>query len=187
MPIHIKQRTDERGLSRSSRATAARLARITVGAIAPATFYLTAATPVFAAQKSEELRTSAADAAIGTLPLLAAFGVGIAVAVFAVVAFLQMTARGRSDGLYPAYAEGAGSSSDDVSYMEWNDSSATSGVSSNKMEEDTDSVPLEDFEQTAFYTLPLPRVHTPRLTKRLRTRSLAYADSKENSPAPASD
>lgn len=41
------------------------------------------------------LETSASQVKVGTLPLLAALGIGIAVAVGAVIAFLQMTARGK--------------------------------------------------------------------------------------------
>lgn len=42
-----------------------------------------------------EVRVINNVAQIGTLPLLAALGIGIAVAVFAVVAFLQLTVRGK--------------------------------------------------------------------------------------------
>ncbi|WP_276356273.1 FHA domain-containing protein [Cohnella caldifontis] len=46
----------------------------------------------------------AVGTALGTLPLLAALGIGIAIAVIAVIAFLQMTSRGR-EMLDPADAE----------------------------------------------------------------------------------
>lgn len=46
-----------------------------------------------------------ARAAVGTLPLLAALGIGIVVAVGAVVAFLQMTAKGRDAGEYADWAD----------------------------------------------------------------------------------
>lgn len=47
----------------------------------------------FAAQS---LEVATAQVKVGTLPLLAALGVGIAVAVGAVIAFLQLTAKGRA-------------------------------------------------------------------------------------------
>ncbi|MBB6674469.1 FHA domain-containing protein [Cohnella nanjingensis] len=48
------------------------------------------------AAASMKLDATAAQNAIGTLPLLAAMGIGIVVAALAVVAFLQMTARGKN-------------------------------------------------------------------------------------------
>ncbi|MCC3374770.1 FHA domain-containing protein [Cohnella sp. REN36] len=50
------------------------------------------------AAASMKLDASTAQTAIGTLPLLAAMGIGIVVAAVAVVAFLQMTARGKGRG-----------------------------------------------------------------------------------------
>lgn len=46
-----------------------------------------------------------ARAAVGTLPLLAALGIGIVVAVGAVVAFLHMTAKGRNAGEYADWVD----------------------------------------------------------------------------------
>ena len=47
----------------------------------------------------------AARTAVGTLPLLAALGIGIVVAVGAVIAFLHMTAKGRGVKDYVGWAE----------------------------------------------------------------------------------
>jgi len=57
-----------------------------------------------------------ARAAIGTLPLLAALGIGIVVAVGAVVAFLHMTAKGRSAGEYADWVEPGESDADVAAY-----------------------------------------------------------------------
>jgi hypothetical protein len=50
----------------------------------------------FQALAAGPLTASKAQVAVGTLPLLAALGLGIAVAVGAVIAFLQMTAKGKA-------------------------------------------------------------------------------------------
>ncbi|WP_123043168.1 FHA domain-containing protein [Cohnella candidum] len=52
-----------------------------------------AASPADAA--SLAAKPLSAESAVGTLPLLAALGIGIVIAVAAVIAFLQMTAKGR--------------------------------------------------------------------------------------------
>lgn len=48
------------------------------------------------ASAAESASVSKAQVTVGTLPLLAALGLGIAVAAFAVIAFLQMTAKGKA-------------------------------------------------------------------------------------------
>ncbi|THF77998.1 hypothetical protein [Cohnella fermenti] len=66
------------------------------------------------ASSSDRLATSVVEAGIGTLPLLAAMGVGIVVSVAAVIAFLQMTAKnkGSADEPEEIWEEGAGTGAD---------------------------------------------------------------------------
>jgi len=69
---------------------------ITIGTLTAALIGL-AEDPVHAAA-SGSVSVSKAQVAVGTLPLLAALAIGIAVAAIAVIAFLQMTAKGRAIG-----------------------------------------------------------------------------------------
>lgn len=55
-----------------------------------------------AAYGAAATRPLAMNTAVGTLPLLAALGIGIVVAVGAVIAFLQMTAKGKEPKRYAA-------------------------------------------------------------------------------------
>lgn len=69
---------------------------ITIGALTAIALIGLAEESVHAAAGS--VSVSKAQVTVGTLPLLAALGLGIAVAAFAVIAFLQMTAKGRAIG-----------------------------------------------------------------------------------------
>lgn len=100
------------------------------------------------------LETSVTQMKAGTLPLLAALAIGIAVAVGSVIAFLQMTARGKemndSSLLATEYSE---SSYEDTTIDEWNDEDTTPNS-------EYDDNPLTD------YTIPI-------------TKLLAYPDQAE--------
>ncbi|BBI31482.1 FHA domain-containing protein [Cohnella abietis] len=110
------------------------------------------------------LETSASQVKVGTLPLLAALGVGIAVAVAAVIAFLQMAARGKElndlsthtnegiEGIEVRDAEDHGSVNDSVDPV-WEDEDATD-------DSEYEHNPLTD------YTIPT-------------TQLLAYPDQAE--------
>ncbi|WP_239616116.1 FHA domain-containing protein [Cohnella mopanensis] len=101
---------------------------------------------VYAAQ----VGATAATVKAGTLPLLAALGLGIAVAVGAVIAFLQMTARGKESY---KYSSNTGDDSDqepfetfeEQSFDDWNEEETLP----NSEAEDS---PLTD------YTIPITKV-----------------------------
>jgi hypothetical protein len=92
------------------------------------------------------LETSATQVKVGTLPLLAALGFGIAVAVGSVIAFLQMTARGK----------------------EMNDSSTVASEDNEFTYEDTniydwddeDTTPNSEYEDNLLtdYTIPVTKL-----------------------------
>ncbi len=88
-------------------------------------------------------------AQMGTLPLLAALGIGIAVAVFAVVAFLQMTVKGKENEA----AQSAGNESesdDDQSSSSWN-------AEETSEDEDNEEQGEEDHSLTD-YTIPMTQL-----------------------------
>ncbi|MDB4867716.1 MAG: hypothetical protein JWR03_2049 [Cohnella sp.] len=84
------------------------------------------------ASAAGSVKPAAAYMAVGSLPLLAALGIGIAIAVGAVVAFLQMTAKGR----------------DQRQTTEWNQVELASASEQ------------RDHEESANYTIPLGRIYT---------------------------
>ncbi len=88
---------------------------------------------------------AAAQMTPGTLPLLAALGIGIAVAVLAVVAFLQLTARGReTNDSAPAAAEES-EPFEDPGLPGWNEEEASAN-------EEAEEHSLPD------YTIPMTRL-----------------------------
>jgi len=86
-------------------------------------------------------------AQMGTLPLLAALGIGIAVAVFAVVAFLQMTVKGKENE--------AGQSAGNES--EWDDDQSSSSWNAVETSEDNEEQGEEDHSLTD-YTIPMTQL-----------------------------
>lgn len=90
--------------------------------------------------------TSAAQIQVGTLPLLAALGIGIAVAVVAVIAFLQLTAKGResNDSSFASEDERGPNRSPRDDQI-WDEEEAAS-------DEEVDDGELTD------YTIPMTRV-----------------------------
>ncbi|OXS53527.1 hypothetical protein B1A99_29585 [Cohnella sp. CIP 111063] len=97
---------------------------------------------------ASEMRAVNAAAQIGTLPLLAALGIGIAVAVFAVVAFLQLTVKGRETIEAAEAAMKESELADDQRLPDWNDEEATAN------EEDAEEHALTD------YTIPMTQLLT---------------------------
>lgn len=100
----------------------------------------------FRASAAGSLETSASQVQVGTLPLLAALGIGIAVAVGSVIAFLQMTAKGKES------SEASQMSPDedhepyeDNSLDEWND-------------EETMPNPEYDDNPLTDYTIPVTKI-----------------------------
>ncbi|MFC4600651.1 FHA domain-containing protein [Cohnella hongkongensis] len=97
--------------------------------------------------------TGAAQAAVqmqpGTLPLLAALGIGIAVAVFAVIAFLQLTVRGKETKESASRAPDDSESFDDSHLQSWSEEEATA------IENDDESS-LTDYTIPMTQLLPLP-------------------------------
>jgi len=90
----------------------------------------------------------------GTLPLLAALGIGIAVAVGAVIAFLQLTAKGKeANEAAPAGADDP-EPFDDQSLPGWNDEEATAN------EDDTEH-PMTDYTIPMTRLLPVPGAAEP--------------------------
>lgn len=71
------------------------------------------------------LDTSASQVKVGTLPLLAALGVGIAVAVGSVIAFLQMTAKGKESNEHSTATFEDNEPIEDSLIPEWNDDDTT--------------------------------------------------------------
>jgi hypothetical protein len=90
------------------------------------------------------LGTSASQVKIGTLPLLAALGIGIAVAVGSVIAFLQMTAKRKEPNEYSAATEDNELFEDSI-IQEWND-------------EDKTPNPEEDNNPLTDYTIPVTQL-----------------------------
>ncbi|MCD9020546.1 FHA domain-containing protein [Cohnella silvisoli] len=93
------------------------------------------------------LETSASQVKVGTLPLLAALGVGIAVAVGAVIAFLQMTAKGKELNEHSAAAAEDNEPYEDMLNEEWHDE---------------DTKPNSEYEDNPLtdYTIPVTRLLT---------------------------
>lgn len=86
---------------------------------------------------------------VGTLPLLAALGLGIAAAVGAVIAFLQMTARGKAmSGQHRAAASDDDDDQDEAYAETFEEESAPDSESEFEYEEDS----LTD------YTIPITRI-----------------------------
>lgn len=82
---------------------------------------------------------------VGTLPLLAALGIGIAAAVGAVIAFLQMTTRGKAmSGQHRAFAN----DEDDDQYEEYTET----------FEEETAPAPEYEEDPLTDYTIPITRI-----------------------------
>ncbi|TFE23660.1 FHA domain-containing protein [Cohnella luojiensis] len=98
--------------------------------------------PAFAAGSWE---TSATQVNVGTLPLLAALGVGIAVAVGAVVAFLQMTAKGKENNDAASTAMEDQELFDDNSINDWSD-------------EETSPNPEYEDDPLTDYTIPVTQI-----------------------------
>jgi len=90
--------------------------------------------------------TSATQVKVGTLPLLAALGIGIVVAVGAAIAFLQMTAKGRDHN-----GNASSVSGEEQEYFEepngedWND-------------EDASASEMSDDATITDYTIPVTQV-----------------------------
>jgi hypothetical protein len=93
------------------------------------------------------LETSASQVKIGTLPLLAALGFGIAVAVGSVIAFLQMTAKGKGSNEHSAATVENDELNEDGLIHEWNDE---------------DTVPNPEYEDNPLtdYTIPVTKLLT---------------------------
>ncbi|XID92542.1 FHA domain-containing protein [Paenibacillaceae bacterium WGS1546] len=91
---------------------------------------------------SEHLELSAVQ--VGTLPLLAALGIGIVVAVGAVIAFLQMTARGK--------AANSVSAADDEEPLDERGSPEWNGEEASAEEE------LDDEPSITDYTIPVTQI-----------------------------
>jgi hypothetical protein len=107
------------------------------------------------------LGTSVAQVKVGTLPLLAALGLGIAVAVGAVIAFLQMTARGKESYDFSLASQDETEEESEAEDPEWH-------------EEDTTPNPEYDDNPITDYTIPV-------------TQIMAYSDpaepAEENEPS----
>ncbi len=99
------------------------------------------------------LETFASQVQVGTLPLLAALGVGIAVAVGAVIAFLQMTAKGKDANEPSTIFPEDNQPHDDNLIDDWKD-------------EDTTPNPEYEDNPLTDYTIPI-------------TKLLAYPDRVE--------
>jgi hypothetical protein len=102
---------------------------------------------VYASVSSHEMT---AQAAMGTLPLLAALGIGIAVAAAAVVAFLQMTAKSRE----------AQESSDahDIDDWETDEPAYGHGFGNEVADGPADEASLESERSFLDYTIPFTGV-----------------------------
>lgn len=104
---------------------------------------------VFAATSLEAATT---QVKVGTLPLLAALGLGIAVAVAAVIAFLQMAARGKESNEASLM-----SIEDEQSFHEYNDQEWNAEEASGHTDRETD---YEHHDPLTDYTIPITRVLT---------------------------
>lgn len=93
------------------------------------------------------LETSSAQLKAGTLPLLAALGVGIAVAVGSVIAFLHMAAKGKEAYGSSAMIVHDEDSFEDSSIEDWNDDTEMS-------DDEYEDNPLTD------YTIPITQLLT---------------------------
>jgi hypothetical protein len=91
--------------------------------------------------------TSEVQVKVGTLPLLAALGVGIAVAVGAVIAFLQMTAKGKEFNEPSTSSVEENEPYDNHFIQEWNDE---------------DTTPNLEYEHNSLtdYTIPVTQLIT---------------------------
>jgi hypothetical protein len=131
---------------RSGRKTLPHLAKLIAGTMMCLLGTSTLPLRVFAAGS---LETSASQVKVGTLPLLAALGIGIAVAVGSVIAFLQMTARGKEmNESSPMVSEDNESTYEDTTIGEWND------------EDDEDMTPNSEYEDNPLtdYTIPITKL-----------------------------
>lgn len=93
------------------------------------------------------LETPTAQLKVGTLPLLAALGVGIAVAVGAVIAFLQMTAKGNAANGSSLFATHDDELFEDTPTEDWDEEQPVSNS-------EYDDNPLTD------YTIPITKLLT---------------------------
>jgi hypothetical protein len=94
------------------------------------------------------LETSATQVKVGTLPLLAALGFGIAVAVGSVIAFLQMTARGKEmNDSSTVVSDDNESTYEDTNIDDW---------------DDEDTTPNSEYEDNSLtdYTIPITKLLT---------------------------
>jgi hypothetical protein len=101
------------------------------------------------------LETSESQVNVGTLPLLAAIGVGIVVAVGSVIAFLQLTTKGKELNEYSTMTDEDNEPFEDSIIHDWTD-------------EDEDTIPNSEYEDNPLtdYTIPI-------------TKLLAYPDQAE--------
>ncbi len=96
---------------------------------------------------AEPLITASNQVKVGTLPLLAALGVGIAVAVGSVIAFLHMTAKGKEANDSSSTTVQDDDPFEDSSIVDWNDEGAMSSL-------EYEHNPLTD------YTIPITQLLT---------------------------
>lgn len=101
---------------------------------------------------------NSARAAVGTLPLLAALGIGIVVAVGAVVAFLHMTAKGRNAGEYADWADPGETDASEAAYdQEQAEDSEEEATDPFVPDGERDSDPHGESQSFTDHTIPLAR------------------------------
>ena len=94
--------------------------------------------------------------AVGTLPLLAALGIGIAVAVGAVIAFLHMTAKGRNTGDYSDWADAGEAFFNEPAY-DHDQVDDGEALESPQPQPDRQQQSHREDHTLTDYTIPLPR------------------------------
>ncbi|MBB6730107.1 FHA domain-containing protein [Cohnella zeiphila] len=152
------KRGGQRTLAASGRPATTRMPRMArrsgliraVGLCAGAIFWLVGAAPAGAADWTSR---RAAQREVDTLPLLAAMGIGVAIAVFAVIAFLQMTRKARRAGVQGEEEREDERSAEAEERLPEEDD----GRKPESGEEESDSSGVTDPD----YTIPLPVAQEP--------------------------
>lgn len=103
------------------------------------------------AEASEREAVTMVQAGVGTMPLLAAMGIGIVVAALAVIAFLKMTTKARN---------GSDAEAETLDSMEAFDIEESSAAIQEDNEADSDDLAADLEVSLPDYTVPLPAIRS---------------------------